>query len=190
MFNMPLERRKNMIELGLAIVSIMLVGFAIYSALEAIRIRRRIMTEIPEPPPDGQSSRWSDEPERALYESFKRLVELGNGWNKINDYLVVAAMAEKEKDSDAAQLIGRYPSALKDRKESIVKDLKENLKKPLKKQGKSGAKITDVIEEFDRLVGNLKTAEQRRELLEKFPLNTESVRKHQTPSPKPGARTR
>jgi two-component system, NtrC family, nitrogen regulation response regulator NtrX len=115
-----------------------------------------------EPP---TSSALPNEPEKALYESFKRLVELGNDWNTITDYLVVAAMAERHVDAQAAALIGMPPGTLRDKKGPIIRDLKELLRK----QGTSEEEIEKLAEQL----GNLRPPEQRRRLLEKFPINTE-----------------
>jgi DNA-binding NtrC family response regulator len=115
--------------------------------------------------PNDEPKPQRDEPQKTLYKSFKRLVELGNDWNTITDYLVAAAMAETEVDARAAALIGMPAGTLRDKKGPIVRDLKE----PLTTQGISEREI----EKLDDQLGNLKTPQQRKRLLEKFPIHTE-----------------
>ena len=122
----------------------------------------------------GKSSRWSDEPERALYESFKRLVELGNNWNMIENYLVALAMSEMEQNTEAAKLIGMPANTLRDKRKPIRRNLKDELKEFLRKRGESEAEIKDKIDEIERQIGDLKTKVQRRKLAEVFPIYTES----------------
>lgn len=121
-----------------------------------------------------RSSRWPDDPVKALFESFKRLVDLGNNWNMLEDYLVALAMSEKEHNSDAARLIGMHPNTLQSKKEPIKKALKIALREKFRKQGKNKSEIEDEIGKVEEQLGDLKTAEQRRKLTEIFPLYTEN----------------
>jgi len=125
-------------------------------------------------PISSVGSRWSDEPERALYESFKRLVELGNSWNTIENYLVALAISETEQNSEAAKLIGMPANTLRDKRKPIRRNLKNELREFLRKQGESESEIKDKIDEIENQIVDLKTKEQRRRLAEVFPLYTES----------------
>jgi two-component system, NtrC family, response regulator PilR len=110
-----------------------------------------------EPVPNDEPKPQRDEPQKTLYQSFKRLVELGNDWNTITNYLVVAAMAETEVDARAAALIGRPDNTVRDRKPSL---------KEIVLRGTNEGKLAEQL-------GNLRTPQQRKRLLEKFPINTE-----------------
>ena len=122
----------------------------------------------------GSSSRWPEEPADALYQSFKRLVELGNTWNTIQNYLVARAMAEKEQNAEAARLIGMPANTLRDKRKPIKRDLRDDLREFLRRRGESEAEIRDRIEEIGKQIGDLRKTEQRRKLAEIFPLYTES----------------
>jgi len=122
----------------------------------------------------SSSFRWPSEPEGALYESFKRLVELGNNWNTLENYLVALAMSEKEQNTEAAKLIGMPANTLRDKRKPIKRNLKSELREFLRKQGESESELKDKIEEIERQIGDLKTKEQRGKLAEIFPIYTES----------------
>lgn len=121
----------------------------------------------------GESARWSDAPEEALYESIKRLVELGNSWNVIQNYLVARAMAEKEQNADSARLLGMPPNTLRDRRKPIKRDLRDDLREFLKGKGKSEIEIKNKIDEIEKQIGDMTTKEERKKLAEIFPLYTE-----------------